>query len=62
MMPDDIDFSFLFFSLQTRAMCAAGGQDVLVGIVHNCFWTEPKGSGILYAHVRSVLHSYKFVC
>ena len=30
----------------------AGGKDVLVGIVHNVFWTEPKGTGILYAHVR----------
>lgn len=30
----------------------AGGKDVMVGLVHNVFWTEPKGTGILYAHVR----------
>ncbi|DBB01829.1 hypothetical protein WJX77_006999 [Trebouxia sp. C0004] len=30
-----------------------GGKDVLVGLVHNVFWTEPKGTGILYAHVRA---------
>ena len=36
-------------------MCVhTGGKDVLVGLVHNVFWTEPKGTGILYAHVRYV--------
>ncbi len=34
-------------------MCVhTGGKDVLVGLVHNVFWTEPKGTGIMYAHVR----------
>lgn len=26
-----------------------------VGLVHNVFWTEPKGTGIAYAHVRSAV-------
>ena len=30
----------------------SGGKDVMVGLVHNVFWTEPKGTGIMYAHVR----------
>ncbi|KAL3135656.1 hypothetical protein ABBQ38_006135 [Trebouxia sp. C0009 RCD-2024] len=30
-----------------------GGKDVMVGLVHNVFWTEPKGTGIMYAHVRA---------
>lgn len=29
-----------------------GGNTTAVGIVHNVFWLEPKGSGPLYAHVR----------
>lgn len=29
-----------------------GGATTAVGIVHNVFWLEPKGSGPLYAHVR----------
>ena len=33
-----------------------GGQDVAVGLVHNVFWTEPKGTGLHYAHVRSAVH------
>ena len=30
----------------------AGGKDVMIGLIHNVFWTEPKGYGPLYAHVR----------
>lgn len=33
---------------------APGGAEVAVGIVHNVFWLEPKGTGPLYAHVRWV--------
>ena len=29
----------------------------MVGLVHNVFWTEPKGTGILYAHVRYAQHT-----
>jgi hypothetical protein len=29
-----------------------GGETTAVGIVHNVFWLEPKGEGLLYAHVR----------
>jgi hypothetical protein len=29
-----------------------GGATTAVGIVHNVFWLEPKGQGLLYAHVR----------
>ncbi len=36
---------------------APGGAKVAVGIVHNVFWLEPKGTGPLYAHVRWVLQS-----
>ncbi|KAK9814269.1 hypothetical protein WJX72_003165 [[Myrmecia] bisecta] len=32
-----------------------GGKDVQVGIVHNVFWVEPRGSGPLYAHVRAAI-------
>ena len=35
-----------------------GGRDVLIGLIHNVFWTEPKGYGPLYAHVRCVLGCY----
>ena len=34
----------------------AGGKETQVGLVHNVFWTEPKGKGLLYTHVRHVAH------
>ena len=35
-----------------RLTICPGGRDVNVGIIHNVFWTEPKGQGWRYAHAR----------
>ncbi len=32
-----------------------GGGDVEVGLVHNVFWMEPKGSGPFYSHVKCAM-------
>ena len=33
-----------------RAM--PGSEDVTIGLVHNVFWLEAKGNGLLYFHVK----------
>ena len=33
-------------------ICFAGGKETQVGLVHNVFWTEPQGKGLLYTHVK----------
>lgn len=32
-----------------------GGKDVQIGLIHNVFWTEPKGHGWRYAHARATI-------
>jgi hypothetical protein len=46
--------SLMVWQRLTSDFAGAGGKDVMVGICHNVFWTEPKRGGPFYAHVRSV--------